>query len=408
MKMNKNSDCIIVGGGIGGAVLALALGRKGRNVTVLERELKPPKTARRPEILSRATIESFRLLGVRERILKESALPLQGLKLSHSKKGPLFHLMHEDFIRSSVQPHTTDPARTRLILIEEASKQASVTIQHGVEVKELIKEGSKVIGVRAEKDGNRIEFYSKLVVGDDGGKSRIREGMGIPIKMTEIPVVFVGSEGPRLPRQKEMLGEAWIHPRNVKKGIFGGVFMPIIGDRTALVFIMTQERYAFYEKNPSQFYKTVKDLSPLCESLEKTHPFPGNFRVFHRPFGHASRYVADGAALIGDAAHPVTPAGGQGANMTVADAMALAQVAEEALATNDFSSKKLAAYEQMRREANQRSLQFSVRANQLVRSLRFCPWLEPLLLAYLKRVDHTPTTKDRFIRAVSRTFLSTP
>jgi len=406
--MDKSLDCIIVGGGIGGAVLALALGRKGRSVTVLERASKTPPTAGRPEILSRATIESFGLLGVGERVLKESAIPLQGIKLSHPKKGLLFHLMHEDFVRSSVQPHTTDPARTRLILIEEASKQAYVTIEQGVEVKELIKEGSKVIGVRAEKDGNKIEFYSKLVVGDDGGKSRIRLGMGIPLKMTEIPLVFVGNEGPRLPSQKEIVGEAWIHPRNVKRGIFGGIFMPLPGERTALAFLMTQERYDFYIKDPSQFYKTVKELSPLCESLEKTHPFPGNYRLFHRPFGHAPRYVADGAALLGDAAHPVTPAGGQGANMSVADAMALAKVAEEAFETNDFSSKKLAAYEQMRREANQRSLQFSVRANQLVRTLRFCPWLEPLLLAFLKRVDHTPATKDRFIRKVSRTFLSTP
>ena len=36
----ETADCVIVGGGIGGAVLALLLARKGRRVVVLEKELR--------------------------------------------------------------------------------------------------------------------------------------------------------------------------------------------------------------------------------------------------------------------------------------------------------------------------------------------------------------------------------
>jgi len=49
--------------------------------------------------------------------------------------------------------------------------------------------------------------------------------------------------------------------------------------------------------------------------------------------GHAPRYGAAGAVVMGDAAHPVSPAGGQGANMSIADARALAELAWPASAT---------------------------------------------------------------------------
>jgi 2-polyprenyl-6-methoxyphenol hydroxylase-like FAD-dependent oxidoreductase len=45
-----------------------------------------------------------------------------------------------------------------------------------------------------------------------------------------------------------------------------------------------------------------------------------------RLWGHAKKYGIAGAMLMGDAAHPVSPAGGQGANMSVADATAMAEL----------------------------------------------------------------------------------
>ena len=48
------SDVVIVGAGIGGAVLALALGSRGWKVKLLEREIRPPRMVR-PEILWGAT-----------------------------------------------------------------------------------------------------------------------------------------------------------------------------------------------------------------------------------------------------------------------------------------------------------------------------------------------------------------
>ncbi|MBI4342602.1 MAG: FAD-dependent monooxygenase, partial [Candidatus Omnitrophica bacterium] len=129
---------------------------------------------------------------------------------------------------------------------------------------------------------------------------------------------------------------------------------------------------------------------------------------FRRPFGHAPRYVGDGIALLGDAAHPVTPAGGQGANMSVADAAVLAEVALEALRSGDRSARRLARYEIVRRPANARSLLFSARPRAMFRLLQIVPALAPCLIGFLRDVNRRPDLKRRFLGGVARAFVSTP
>jgi 2-polyprenyl-6-methoxyphenol hydroxylase-like FAD-dependent oxidoreductase len=61
------------------------------------------------------------------------------------------------------------------------------------------------------------------------------------------------------------------------------------------------------------------------------------------------RWVADGAVLIGDAAHAMNPHASQGRMQAMADAMTLAQVVESCLKQNRFLAEDLAAYELARR-----------------------------------------------------------
>jgi 2-polyprenyl-6-methoxyphenol hydroxylase-like FAD-dependent oxidoreductase len=61
------------------------------------------------------------------------------------------------------------------------------------------------------------------------------------------------------------------------------------------------------------------------------------------------RWVADGAVLIGDAAHAMNPHASQGRMQAMVDAMALADVIPSCLAANDCSASRLRAYETARR-----------------------------------------------------------
>ena len=397
-------ECIVVGGGIGGAVLALALGKKGKRVVLLEREPKLAGTAR-PEVLAGLTMETFQKLGVGERMVREAAVPLEGLELYEKGPDPVLRLGRDDFKRAGASPFSTDPARTRTILLEEAQRTGFVEVHRGVEVREILMEGPRVAGVRAVREGTFSAWKAGLVVGDDGGESRVRKAMGISLATREFPLEFLGTVDPAGSSPVGRMGQARLNPRGLRGGIFGVISMPLPEERRAFAFILSERAYARFLKDPGRFYEEASELSPLCSDLKRHRPFPEGFGHFRRPFGHAPRYVSDGAALLGDAAHPVTPAGGQGANMSVSDAMALADVALEVFRQGgEFSARRLASYEQMRRRPNERSLQFSIRANLVFRALKGCPWLMPVLLGYLRRVNHSPNTKARFIRAVSSAF----
>ncbi|MDE3019694.1 MAG: FAD-dependent monooxygenase, partial [Nitrospirota bacterium] len=63
----------------------------------------------------------------------------------------------------------------------------------------------------------------------------------------------------------------------------------------------------------------------------------------------AKTWVADGAVLIGDAAHAINPHASQGRMQAMVDAMALADLIPRWLERNDWSASALAEYERVRR-----------------------------------------------------------
>jgi 2-polyprenyl-6-methoxyphenol hydroxylase-like FAD-dependent oxidoreductase len=393
--------CVIVGGGIGGSVLALALGRRGRRVVVLDRD-PGPLAFKRPEVLARATIEAFDRLGVGTRIRQDAAIPLEHLELCQAGDGPLVQFTRDDFARAEAQPYSTDPRLTRQILLEAAEATGHIEVHRGVEVCTLVREGAGVTEVLAKREGRELTWRARLVIGDDGGRSKVREALRIPLRTRELPVEFLGAAGPALPGQPPRGGQAWINPHGLRSGIFGGVFMPLPQHQSAFALLLTPAaRARFAAQDPARFYEAAARLSPLCKGLGRWHRFPEGFGRFRRPFGHAPRYVSDGVALLGDAVHPVTPAGGQGANMSVADALVLADVAGQALIAGDCSACRLAAYEARRRAANHRALRFSVRANRILRAVAALPWAAPFLLGSLRRMNRSPSLTARVLRAVS-------
>jgi 2-polyprenyl-6-methoxyphenol hydroxylase-like FAD-dependent oxidoreductase len=405
-EMTMEAECVIVGGGIGGAVLALALGQRGHQIALLERDAAPQAIGR-PEVLAQSTIQVFRQLGVDERSLQEAAVPLDRLELWHAERGQLFTLSQDEFRLAGAQPYSTDPGSTRQLLLERLATTSSVKVMRGVEVQELIREGLRIAGVQAVSEAGPLVVRAPLVIGDDGGRSRIRDGLGIPLATQDFPVDFLATAGPGMPWQSGTVGQAWIAPEAARDGIVGGVFMPLPRSRTAMALLLSPEAYKrFVSSPPSAFYDAAVRLSPRYADFIQSFRFPEELAYVRRPFGHVPLYVGDGAVLLGDAAHPVTPVGGQGANMSVADAMVLAEVAHDALASGDCSAFRLQAYEANRRPANTRSLQFSTRGAMVFRLLRACPWIAPMLLGLLIRIDWSPAVKVRLIKSVSQSFTS--
>lgn len=95
--------------------------------------------------------------------------------------------------------------------------------------------------------------------------------------------------------------------------------------------------------------QTIKQLPPKITAVqEKTRA------AFPLTFGHASTYVSEGVAIIGDAAHRIHPLAGQGANLGFGDVQSLTEVLGKAVYNGSSLSDVtyLLEYEKSRLMAN--------------------------------------------------------
>lgn len=348
-----NADFIIAGGGIGGAALAALLARGGKRVLVLERNTAAPTLAR-PEGLWPVT--ASRLHKLLEHIGDNKPLGevLQGMRVMRGDE-MLFEITPEHFKDARAKLLMTDPNATRERLLHNPAFE----LRRGVEVVSVLKDGARVVGVRARSvsDGSEAEFTAPWTVGDDGAHSRVREAAGIALKTRMFPVDFVvfGFDWPdSLPAN---VGRMFINQRPAEAGLIGMGAIPMPGARGAGL-LPAKPTLLDDPAKCAKVWKKFCELNPGAAELAAGRKFFADFTRIRRPFGHASSYSAPGVLILGDAAHPVSPVGGQGASMSVADAFVLAQ--EALRGGKNFPAR----YESRRRSANERSLNFTRRGAQ--------------------------------------------
>jgi len=187
-------DFLIVGAGIGGAVLANLLSRAGKRVLVLERDANPPQIVR-PEILWPATVRFLESIVPGGRLPDSAVMPLRSLEFEY-RQSTLFRISEEFFERTGVALWSTNADRTRSLLLSEAQCE----VERGIEVTGLLKEAGRVVGVRARSTGGGIdrEIASRWTIGDDGGRSIVRRECDI-LMTVRTPAIDLLSFGFPLP-----------------------------------------------------------------------------------------------------------------------------------------------------------------------------------------------------------------
>jgi 2-polyprenyl-6-methoxyphenol hydroxylase-like FAD-dependent oxidoreductase len=336
-------DFLIVGGGIGGAVLAGLLGRAGRRVLVLEKSLTPPKIIR-PEILWPSTTEILRGL-LPPAVEDRRQLPVRSLTVQLGDEA-LFCVNTDVFDAVGVQPNSTDPTQTR----EQLLAAGAFELRRGMEVVDVLKDAGRVVGVRAkDAAGTAHEFAARWTVGDDGANSPVRRACGIAMDTAMFPLDFLTFAfdwpGPYVHAGVRLI----VNPLRAKSSIFGMAAIPLPGFQGAGLLPVRPEAI----ENADGFradLEAFRAAAPSAVAALGPRAAVADFVRIRRPWGHAARYGVAGAVLLGDAIHPVSPAGGQGANMSVADAAALADV------LLDDELRPVARYENRRRPANERSI----------------------------------------------------
>ena len=346
-------DILVVGGGMIGSALALGLSRQGWQVGLIEGApaaslMAPAEPANsvddfEPRV-SAISLASQRLLEELGAWPKVQASRHCGYREMTVWDGDGTGRIHFDAAELHARSLGTIVENRNIVrALFESLSDSSVQLLDGVRVKAW----SRGQGVELE-DGRCLA--ARLVVGADGALSRLRQWSGLATREWDydqqaIVCTVRTSQNHRY--------TAW--QRFSPTGPLA--FLPLLneaGDEHFCSIVWSQDTLEARRLMALETESFRKELEAAIErelgevlAVSRRFAFPLRQR-------HAKDYIADGLALVGDAAHTIHPLAGQGANLGYGDVRALLEELERArelgLAPDDASV--LARYQRRRKGEN--------------------------------------------------------
>jgi 2-polyprenyl-6-methoxyphenol hydroxylase-like FAD-dependent oxidoreductase len=312
---NEAGLVAIVGAGFAGLALACTLSRAGRRVAVLERREALPAggaaIAIQPNGLSAlerlGLLEQALAAGSRiDRLLMQDSRGRLGVRVNYAE------LDHPAPFMLLVRRH--DLLR---VLADGLVSLGSDPVLYGAEVFALVRRGEYVGGLRYRRDGQDRELGAWCVAGADGVRSAVRRELAIPLRSWGHEQAYVVGIGAR-PAELEDGAAVVYHGTGYADGV-----MPL-GARAYFYDSVTPANRKAVEAGDLEGWRTAYAARvPYAAELTAGLTRWEDLTVLAARPGRARRRIADGAALLGDAAAIVHPHSAQGTNLALEDGVAL-------------------------------------------------------------------------------------
>jgi 2-polyprenyl-6-methoxyphenol hydroxylase-like FAD-dependent oxidoreductase len=330
---------IVVGAGPAGALLAYMLAQRGVPVTLLERQTDFSREFR-GEVLMPSGIAAMHEAGLRPQFDALPNLPIGTAQLFRGEQLVVTVALDGLVVRPQVVPQ---PAMLEMI-IAEASKFPGFKLERGVTVRDLIYEKDRVFGVHADTLEGPRDFRGDFVIACDGRASVIRKRAALPQDriMQGFDVVWGHVPG-QFPDNR------------TARGYIGSghllIMYPSPEGHTQIGWVIDKGTFGDIKKMGDRWIdELATHVSPDVRQY-----LAGNKTGLAHPFlldvvcDRLREWTAPGLLLIGDAAHPMSPVGGQGINVALRDAVVTANHLGRALkmhadeATLDFAARNIQA-----------------------------------------------------------------
>jgi salicylate hydroxylase len=341
-------DIAVIGGGIGGLTLALALRQCGIVADVFEQSDELREVGAAVAIAANGS-RVLRRLGLGDELARAAVVPT-GLQYRHWRRGSIIaeHPVGSVYARRFGAPFWG---------IHRAALQGALSAAWGSERLHL---GRRLVGVTEVPTGVRLEFgdgttvRARMVVGADGIRSVVRR------QLTDVVPVYSGTSGfrgivpleavPSLPDPAAV--QFWVGPgaHLLHYGVSGSI--------NFLAVLDGPEQWTapggLTEAAPGELATAFAGWHPAVLEMIEAVPQSDRWGLFTLPPLH--QWSRGPMALLGDAAHAMVPHHGQGANQTIEDAAVLAHCISNA--GPDRAERAFGTYERLRR-ARTRAVQLA-------------------------------------------------
>ena len=337
--MARYADVVVVGAGIAALALAIELQKKGISTILLERQKGPEGIPRgltfQPNGL--AVLEKLEALGRAKEVGSSSQIlevkSWEGEVLLEADYSLLEH--PQNYLLTA---NATEIERLLVYLAEKAGAK----VLWGTTFQELTQSEGRANGVVYEADGVTDQIQASVVVGADGPQSRVRTSLGSEVKTKKYPDSFlVGLVGP----VPGLEGRARQYQ---SPGKMLGI-MPSGPEATYLFHCVGPRSFDSVKKEGLGSFRTevVQAAPEMADAFSGVEAWT-KMAYFTPSYIQVKRWVGNGIALLGDAAHSFHPHAGQGVNLALEDAVALAEVIDKCKVAGDFSQTSLLPYQKER------------------------------------------------------------